>query len=61
MEQRIAGAFQPSRAALHIYPAEFAVRGTAESRQIIEAKVHVVAHHQIDEPVPVVIAKSRPR
>ena len=59
MKQRIAGAFEPARAALHADAAEFAGWLAAEFRQIAELEVHVIGHHQVEIAIMVVISKSR--
>ena len=58
MEERVAGAFQAARAALHVDAAIFAVGATAEAGQIVEVEIDVVGDHEIDEAVAVVVAES---
>src|SRR5207253_3956976 len=59
VKQRIAGAFEPARAALHTDAAELAGWLAAEFRQIAELEVHVIGHHEVEIAVVVVVGKSR--
>ena len=57
MEERVAGAAQSARAALHVDAAILAVGSAAEAGQIVEVEVDVVGDHQVDESVTVVVAE----
>src|SRR5262249_12610358 len=59
--ERVARAFQSARATLHVNAAVLAVGSRSECRQIIQVKVHIVRHHQIEIAVAIVISKGSPR
>ena len=61
VKQRIARALQSARPALHIQSAVFAIRRFSKSGQIVQMKIHVIRHHQIQKSVAIVVAKRRAR
>jgi hypothetical protein len=57
MVERVAGAAQPSRAALYVESAVLAEGSASKLRQVVEVKVDIVDDHQIDKSVVVVVAE----
>ncbi len=58
VEERVAGASQSARAALHVDAAILAEGSASEAGQIIEMKIDVVGDHEIDKSIAVVVAES---
>ena len=61
MKQRVAGAFQPPGTTLHVQATVFAGGLAAEVGEIVEMKIDIVGHEEIDETITVIVAKSGAR